>query len=105
MSPQAFSDLEPISKAAKRLRKHPRTLMRWTEKARRPAIHPAWVRSVSPYSDNRRLDRSQDEAAQSDALAATGNSGVEAFDVNERSLGIFSDAKAAADAVMSASAA
>ena len=32
MSPQAFSDLEPISKAAKRLRKHPRTLMRWTEK-------------------------------------------------------------------------
>jgi hypothetical protein len=35
----------------------------------------------------------------------TGNSGVEAFDVNERSLGIFSDAKAAADAVMSASAA
>jgi len=55
MSPQAFSDLEPISKAAKRLRKHPRTLMRWTEKARRPAIHPAWARSVSPYSDNRRL--------------------------------------------------
>ena len=95
MSPQAFSDLEPISKAAKRLRKHPRTL----------TIHPAWARSVSPYSDNRRLDRSQDEAAQSDAPAATGNSGVVAFDVNERSLGIFSDAKTAADAVMSASAA
>jgi len=38
------------------------------------------VRSVSPYSDNRRLDRSQDEAAQSNAPAATGNSGVEAFE-------------------------
>jgi hypothetical protein len=103
MSPQAFSDLEPQGRQA--AQKAPAHTDALDGEARRPAIHPAWARSVSPYSDNRRLDRSQDEAAQSDAPAATGNSGVEAFDVNERSLGIFSDAKAAADAVMSASAA
>lgn len=30
MSPQAFQDIESVKAAAKRLGKHPRTLMRWT---------------------------------------------------------------------------
>jgi hypothetical protein len=46
MSPRSFDDLETIKDAARRLGKHPRTLMRWT---RMPDGLPFVRLGLTPY--------------------------------------------------------
>jgi hypothetical protein len=57
MSSEIFDELETVKEAARHLRKHPRTLMRWTRLPDGASIHSSRSSAVSAHPISEGLDR------------------------------------------------